>query len=121
MKQIDCDIEDAVPGHLAAADPDRHRQRPGHGGQEAVAVESPHDPGRTVREPRRGGTAAGVAERPALDGEILELIPLAQGLERESACGDSRRSHHDHRRPSSFDTAGRTDGSREGAPPFCHE
>ncbi|EJF46351.1 hypothetical protein HMPREF1318_0194 [Actinomyces massiliensis F0489] len=23
--------------------------------------------------------------------------------------------------PHSFDTVGRTDGSREGAPPFCHE
>ena len=50
-EQIDGDVEDAVPGHVAIADPHDHRQHPRHGDQAISTIEGAHDARRALRGP----------------------------------------------------------------------
>ena len=107
----DGDVEQAVRGHLATADPHSHRQGAGQGDREATGGEGAHDPRSAACGRPRIRAAPGVAEGPALDGEVLAPVLLAQWPEREPACGNRRRRRHDHRRLPSPGTTGRTAGA----------
>ena len=104
VEQVDSDVEEAVSGHVAAADPHGHRQDARYGDREPAGVEGSHD-ARAAARGRRGGRAApGAARGPALDGEILARLLLVQGPESEPARGGRRRRRHDHCRLSPPDT-----------------
>ena len=103
-EQIDGDVEDAVPGHVAIADPHDHRQHPRHGDQAISTIEGAHDARRALRGPRglrgrrRDHAVPRMPRSPALNGDVLPSILLIHDPECEPTRRYCRRRRHDHRR-----------------------